>query len=352
MFILVLFVMVSTVVLTGVILYRHFSDFNIDLSYLHDNGILRMSGTESSVWPAAMEILFPIIIVLITALAVAMLLASKMSEAITRPINEIDLSAPKRETIYKELEPLVDRLEQQNIQISDYIRELKFEHERRDSIRRDFTANVSHELKTPLTSISGFAEIIQNGIAKEEDIKRFAEKIHNESQRLIILVGNIIKISEFDSRKTNITLEPVDLFEVSAAVISHLEDAAEKLNVTLKLKGGRMIIVGVEQIIEEMIFNLIDNAIKYNRPGGNVTIDICRSEVGIELSVSDTGTGIAEEDKSRIFERFYRVDKSHEREVGGTGLGLAIVKHGANFHNASISVSSVVDTGTTIKVIF
>ena len=195
--------------------------------------------------------------------------------------------------------------------------------------------------------------IIQNGIVKEEeDIRRFAGKIHKESQRLIILVGDIIKLSQLDGNDIAVKMEPIDLYESSEAVMSHLEDAAAKKNITMKLQGSHSVITGAEQIVEEMIFNLVDNAIKYNYDGGNVTVSIKRTEEGIELSVSDNGIGIPEEDQDRIFERFFRVDKSHSKDIGGTGLGLSIVKHGANFHNAKVSVKSRPGVGTTITILF
>ena len=226
------------------------------------------------------------------------------------------------------------------------------EHEKQDNLRRDFTANVSHELKTPLTSISGFAEIIQNGMVKEEDITRFAGKIHSEAQRLIILVGDIIKLSQLDGKDIAVKMEPIDLYETSQAVMGHLEAAAEKRNIKMFLSGKHLVITGAEQIIEEMIFNLIDNAIKYNKTGGKIYVNILKNDDGINLSVEDTGIGIKDEDIGRIFERFYRADKSHSKEIGGTGLGLSIVKHGANFHNAKVFVKSKYKEGTKITILF
>ena len=170
------------------------------------------------------------------------------------------------------------------------------EHEKQDNLRRDFTANVSHELKTPLTSISGFAEIIQNGMVKEEDITRFAGKIHSEAQRLIILVGDIIKLSQLDGKDIAVKMEPIDLYETSQAVMGHLEAAAEKRNIKMFLSGKHLVITGAEQIIEEMIFNLIDNAIKYNKTGGKIYVNILKNDDGINLSVEDTGIGIKDED--------------------------------------------------------
>ena len=177
-------------------------------------------------------------------------------------------------------------------------------------------------------------------------------KIHSEAQRLIILVGDIIKLSQLDGKDIAVKMEPIDLYETSQAVMGHLEAAAEKRNIKMFLSGKHLVITGAEQIIEEMIFNLIDNAIKYNKTGGKIYVNILKNDDGINLSVEDTGIGIKDEDIGRIFERFYRADKSHSKEIGGTGLGLSIVKHGANFHNAKVFVKSKYKEGTKITILF
>lgn len=319
---------------------------------LENKNILRVSETWSSMWELLVKSLMPMTAVVIIAIILAMFLAYRTSKLITKPINEMNLTSPEKEKVYEELGPLVDKISEQNKQIQKQMEESQIQHEKQDRLRRDFTANVSHELKTPLTSISGFAEIIQNGWVKDEDVQRFAGKIHDESQRLIILVGDIIKLSQLDGNDIAVKMEPIDLYETSQAVMSHLEAAAEKNNVKMYLEGSRMVITGAEQIIEEMIFNLVDNAIKYNRDGGSVRVGIDKINDRIELSVSDDGIGIPKEDQERIFERFFRVDKSHSKEIGGTGLGLSIVKHGAIFHNAELSVNSEPGAGTTITIRF
>ena len=230
--------------------------------------------------------------------------------------------------------------------------ELKKEHEAQDKMRREFTANVSHELKTPLTSISGFAEIIQNGLVKQEDISRFAGNIYDETQRLITLVGDIMKLSQLDEDAVPAQKEQIDLYESCAAVISQLKSTADKRGVKFTLEGEHVSIIGVEQIIDEIIYNLCDNAIKYNKENGWITVRVYGGESGNVLSVSDTGIGIPPEDTEHIFQRFYRVNKSHSKEIGGTGLGLSIVKHGAAYHNADIKVESTLGVGTRISVIF
>ncbi len=325
----------------------------INVTKLLNNGnVLRLSEDMSTVWSTLMDTIFPMICVMVFAILIAAYMAGRVSKAVTTPINQIDLNEPDREKVYDEIEPLIDKIIKQNNQIDKQIEQLNMEHEKQDNLRRDFTANVSHELKTPLTSISGFAEIIQNGMVKEEDITRFAGKIHSEAQRLIILVGDIIKLSQLDGKDIAVKMEPIDLYETSQAVMGHLEAAAEKRNIKMFLSGKHLVITGAEQIIEEMIFNLIDNAIKYNKTGGKIYVNIFKNDDGINLSVEDTGIGIKDEDIGRIFERFYRADKSHSKEIGGTGLGLSIVKHGANFHNAKVFVKSKYREGTKITILF
>lgn len=223
---------------------------------------------------------------------------------------------------------------------------------KRETMRREFTANVSHELKTPLTSISGFAEIMKNGGLPEETVIDFSNSIYSEAQRLIALVRDIIKISELEENTENFEEEKTDLYELSAEVIKRLTPNAKKKNITLELCGEHAVIMGVKQILDEMIYNLCDNAIKYNKNGGKVLTEISKTDENIYLSVSDTGIGIPSSQKERIFERFYRVDKSRSKAEGGTGLGLSIVKHGAVYHHAKISLDSTVGKGTKITVIF
>lgn len=298
------------------------------------------------------ELLWPMALLLIAEIAVSMIVASKASKTIIKPINQLNPHDPKSTVCYKELSPLVERIEAQNTQIAQQITDLRLEHENQDAMRRDFTANVSHELKTPLTSISGYAEIIKNGIAKEEDVVRFAGKIYDESQRLITLVGDIIKLSRLDSQEPSVEIERFDLYTLCQNVLSQLEMAAAERNVKMELQGERLELVASRKIVEEIVFNLCDNAVKYNRENGTVTVIIKQCMDGIQLKVSDTGIGIPKEDVDRIFERFYRVDKSHSKEIGGTGLGLSIVKHGAKYLGASVSVESELGVGTSIRIVF
>ncbi|HPS75647.1 MAG TPA: ATP-binding protein [Oscillospiraceae bacterium] len=226
------------------------------------------------------------------------------------------------------------------------------EKEQRDALRREFTANVSHELKTPLTSISGFAELIRDGLVEKEKIGEFAGDIYDESRRLIALVEDIIKLSRLDEESFSPQKETVDLKALAAEVIARLQGTARARNVTVTLAGEGASVEGVRQILDEMVYNLVENAIKYNKDGGSVTVTVDVGDAGPRLAVADTGIGIPYQSQNRVFERFYRVDKSHSKEVGGTGLGLSIVKHGAIYHDARVSLQSEPDRGTTVTIDF
>ena len=224
------------------------------------------------------------------------------------------------------------------------------EKEQRERLRREFTANVSHELKTPLTSILGTAEILRNGLVKPEDIPHFAGNIHRETERLIGLVNDIIKLSRLDEGGGLGQWETVDLYEQARAVLEQLAPAAQRKQVTTQLRGDRALVRGVPQIVEEIVYNLCDNAIAYNRPGGSVTVTVEDTAFGPRITVADTGIGIPREAQGRVFERFYRVDKSHSS--GGTGLGLSIVKHGAAYLGAQVELHSESGHGSTFILTF
>lgn len=319
---------------------------------LNNGQILRLSDTQYTPLTLIGNIVYPIAAILAMAVLLSFLLAARVSKGITAPINNIDLTNPDENKIYLELRPLTERINAQNRQIDWQMEQLKLEHERQDKLRREFTANVSHELKTPLTSISGYAEIIQNGMVEPKDISVFAGRILGESKRLITLVEDIIKLSQLEEKEITLPTSEIDLYSASADILSHLHATAEKQHISLKLEGEHCRITGARQLIDEMIYNLCDNSIKYNNPGGSVTVSVSRSGDNILLTVSDTGIGIPEEGISRVFERFYRMDKSHSKSVGGTGLGLSIVKHGAAYHNAEIICNSMVGVGTTISIVF
>ena len=222
----------------------------------------------------------------------------------------------------------------------------------RESLRREFSANVSHELKTPLTSISGFAEIMQGGLVKNEDIPKFAGRIYKESQRLLQLVEDVIQISQLDEEKTSYVWEPVDVYQVCKNAFESLKEKAKRLNVHLYICGERMKMEAVRTLLEEAIYNVCDNAIKYNRNDGSVSVFLTQTAQEIQIVVKDTGVGIPKEDQNRVFERFYRVDKSHSKEIGGTGLGLSIVKHAVGALKGSVILRSEEGNGTEICMKF
>ena len=217
--------------------------------------------------------------------------------------------------------------------------------------RREFTANVSHELKTPLQGIIGSAELIENGMVKPDDLPRFVGHIHAEAARLVTLIDDIIRLSQLDEGDAMPT-EPVDLLAVSQEAAENLHDAAAARNVALFVTGAPVVIPGVRRLIYEIVYNLCDNAIKYNRDGGRVDVTVAHDADGSSVTVADTGIGIAPEHQGRVFERFYRVDKSHSKASGGTGLGLSIVKHAVQYHHGRIDLQSTPGTGTTIRAVF
>ena len=262
--------------------------------------------------------------------------------------NEIEQLGEHMNQLSEILERTISELKSAN-------NELKIDIEKKeqiDEMRKDFLSNVSHELKTPLTSISGYAEIMKNGLVKPEDMKRFSENIYQEAQRMITLIGDIIKLSQLDENRVELEKQAVDLYPIAQSVVSRLKEWASQAKVTLEIRGEGQIIEGTSQILDEMIYNLCDNGIKYNKAGGHVNVTVGSRQGCPFVSVEDNGIGIPEEDQKRVFERFYRVDKSHSRQIGGTGLGLSIVKHGAIYHNAKVEMESTPGRGTSITIVF
>ena len=308
---------------------------------LNDGTILRASQTIDNVLPTIRKILPYIIGIFLLMVAGAYLLAKWQTKRLIDPINHLDLEHPLENDVYEELTPLLQGIDVQNR-----------EKEKAAEMRKEFSANVSHELKTPLTSISGYAEIMKNGLVRPEDMKVFSERIYNEASRLITLVEDIIKISKLDEKSIELEKEEVDLYLLVREICTRLAPQAEKKNVRFEVSGEHVAYNGIRQILDEMIYNLCENAVKYNKKGGKVSVWTGNTLEGAKVIVEDTGIGIPEEEKERVFERFYRVDKSHSRENGGTGLGLSIVKHGALLHNAKIQISSSLGKGTKIELIF
>ena len=309
-----------------------------------DGTILRLGRPLSAVRTAIVSVT-PALWVVVLAALLSLLVAFRASERIVRPINEMDLDHADAAAPYPELTPLLQRIQEQKRTIAQQNAE-------RETMRKEFSANVSHELKTPLTSISGFAELMAQGGVPGEKVQEFSGDIYRESQRLIDLVNDIIHLSRLDEEGFEPDREPVDLYDLAADTIDSLRAAAAKQDITLRLEGDHVCVQGVWRLLGEIVYNLCDNAVKYNLPGGEVAVEIREQGGSAVLSVSDTGIGIPQEHQSRVFERFYRVDKSHSKAIGGTGLGLSIVKHGAQFHNAEIALESAPGRGTKITLTF
>ncbi len=320
--------------------------------YAMYNFFSNQSEEIKSIVSVILNLRYHILAIFVLVCILSVILAKNVSSSVIKPINEINIENPDDESVYKEIRPLVNRINAQNRQIKQQMDELKTEHEKQNKLRREFTANVSHELKTPLTSISGYAEIMRNGVAKQEDISRFSGVIYDETQRLINLVSDIIDLSKLEEKEIYHEKTEIDLYDISQSVISRLLPVAKKRGISFQLEGTHETIYGAETVIDEIIYNLCDNAIKYNKENGLVIINIQNTHGVTELTVTDTGIGIPEDEFDRVFERFYRVDKSHSKKIGGTGLGLSIVKHGVSYHGGEISLKSKVGSGTSVKIGF
>lgn len=310
---------------------------------MENGNILRVAKESSS----ALSIIFRsfpmLLLIFVFLLLLCSVLSRTLAKSIVEPIEKMasDLDHMDQVEGYTELEPLIRTINEQHADIL-----------KSANMRQEFTANVSHELKTPLTSISGYSELIENGMVNEQDAMRFGKEIHRSANRLLTLINDIIRLSELDSSSEPDTFEPVDLYELAQTCVEMLKMNAEKHNVTLELSGQKGVVYGSRQMLDEVIYNLCDNAIRYNKENGSVYVRVDEEDDNVYLSVRDTGIGIDKEHQERIFERFYRVDKSRSKETGGTGLGLAIVKHIVALHHARICIDSQVGEGTEIRIVF
>ena len=307
---------------------------------LKDGTILRVSANQESAWSLMVGMLGPVILIAVFACGLSAFLARQMAKKIVEPLKDLDLEQPLKNDIYEEISPLLHRIHKQHNQIMT-------QRGNAEKMRREFSANVSHELKTPLQGIIGSAELMENELVKSEDIPRFVGHIRKEAIRLVHLIEDIIHLSQLDEGE-ELPTECVDMLAIAEEVKTILEKSAAGNQIKITVSGTGFKVQGVPRILQEMVYNLCDNAIKYNVSGGSVTIHLERNC----LSVSDTGIGIPPEHQSRVFERFYRVDKSHSKASGGTGLGLSIVKHAAAYHNAGVSLDSVPGVGTNIRIQF
>lgn len=310
---------------------------------LDDGTVIRLSRPVAVVMYALIAV-SPVLWVFVLVLIISGILAFRAAKQIVTPINNIDLDSHSN-IPYPELAPLLDKIEEQRMMIQE-------ESGQREEMRREFSANVSHELKTPLTSISGFAELMAAGGVSSDKVTEFSKDIYKESQRLISLINDIIKLSRLDEEADLPPKKDMDLHDLLLRVADDLKPVAGKNNIFIDVKGEETHINGVDQLLYEMVYNLCDNAIKYNYPGGKVIMETVADEKSTKLIVEDNGIGIPPEHQKRVFERFYRVDRSHSKEIGGTGLGLSIVKHGAMYHNADVSMESTPGKGTKITISF
>lgn len=326
---------------------RHSDTIDRNLFYYAlrlDNGsILRVGKESGSIW-AVFASIFPWIFGIgILLIEIGLILSHYLTLQLLEPIERManDMDHLDSMIVYKEMIPFTTKIRKQH---EDIIKNAK--------MRQDFTANVSHELKTPLTSISGYSELIENGMATDADVVRFAAEIHKNSMRLLTLINDIIRLSELDVSEQTLMTQEVDLYEIAKTCVNMLQINGEKHDVSINLYGTDCIINANREMMEELVYNLCDNAIRYNNEGGSVSVWVTREKEHVVLAVSDTGIGIPKEDQERIFERFYRVDKSRSKSTGGTGLGLAIVKHIVEQHGARLAIESRLGEGTQIRVIF
>lgn len=315
---------------------------------LPDGYVLRVARTTESVFRTLMSSFALLGILIIGILLLDFFMVQKNTRDLIQPINQLNLEDPLKNVCYEELRPLLMRVDEQNRQIARQLDELK----QAESIRREFSANVSHELKTPLMSISGYAELMMNQMVPPEKIPEFSGRIYHEASRLTNLVQDVIQISRLDEQSLDQTFEEVNLYDIAQDSVEHLREAARKKRLHMQLYGESVLLRGNRQVLYEMFYNLADNAVRYTPEGGKVMITLGKKNGNAFYRVRDNGIGIAKEEQKRVFERFYRVDKSHSRETGGTGLGLSIVKHGAILHNARILLDSEPGKGTCVEICF
>ena len=277
----------------------------------------------------------------LVVVVIALIMAKILTDRLVEPIEKLSSNPDATEMPYPELRPFAEQMEKD-----------RYVQQHMEMLRREFTANVSHELKTPLTGISGYAEMIETGIAKPEDVQDFAGKIRKEALRLLGLVGDIIRLSELDSAEKEEDVEQVDILELAEENVERLNPIADSMGVSVTVDGEPCYVTGSRKRLDELVFNLIDNAVRYNKADGSVAVSVKNTEANIIFAVSDTGIGIPSEARDRVFERFYRVDKSRSKRDGGTGLGLAIVKRVAMLYGAEIRLESEENVGTTVSVRF
>ena len=322
---------------------------------LESGDVVRISVERASVLSFLSNDFLVLVCVASVVVVLSWIFSRRLARGIAHPILEIDPSTGDEEAPYEELEPLVSRLNEQHNELVDRMTAIQDAND----MRREFTSNVTHELKTPIASIQGAAELIRDGICRPEDVQEFAGRIYKEARRLSSLVSDILMLSKLDETERAGErdslfgpLEKVDLLTVCRDVAERLRPRAEKRNVTVAVEGVSSLVDGNARLLDELVSNLVENAIRYNNDGGRVFVWVLPMDGRPCVRVSDTGIGIPDEAQTKVFERFYRVDKGRSRDAGGTGLGLAIVKHAAAFHDADVQLESKLGKGTTVTVRF
>lgn len=310
---------------------------------LDDGNILRVAKESRSIWSVFIKVTPAILILILVIFAISKMLSKVLTKSLLLPIEQMSENLDHLEdiTTYKELMPFINTIQEQHKNILMNAK-----------MRQEFTANVSHELKTPLTAISGYSELIQNGMTNEEETIRFAGEIHKSAKRLLTLINDTIRLSQLDTSEQKVIYEAIDLYKIAEDCVNMLKFSAENHGITISIHGTNAYLEGNKEMLEEVVYNLCDNAIRYNNEGGKVDVTVKPVKGKIYLCVEDNGIGISKEHQERIFERFYRVDKSRSKSTGGTGLGLAIVKHIIQQHGAHMELTSEKGKGTKIEIEF
>ncbi len=310
---------------------------------LQNGNVLRIGRDSISVNRIMVNTLVIVLVIALGILFVCMGISHYLTKKLVEPIEKLatNIMLVDENNVYEEIRPFVNTIKEQHVNIINNAQ-----------LRQEFTANVSHELKTPLTAISGYAELIGNGMTGKEDTIRFSNEIHSNANRLLSLINDIIKLSELDEADHQMEMERIDLYKLAENCVQMMQVTAEKQGIRLTLQGESTMAMANKGLMDEVFYNLCSNAIRYNKPGGNVTVTVGTKDERPFLSVADTGIGIPKECQERVFERFYRVDKSRSKSTGGTGLGLAIVKHIVAQHNAALHLDSELGEGTTIEIVF
>lgn len=310
---------------------------------LQNGNVLRIGRDSVSVNRIMVNTLVIVLVIALGILFVCMGISHYLTKKLVEPIEKLatNIMLVDENNVYEEIRPFVNTIKEQHVNIINNAQ-----------LRQEFTANVSHELKTPLTAISGYAELIGNGMTGKEDTIRFSKEIHSNANRLLSLINDIIKLSELDEADHQMEMERIDLYKLAENCVQMMQVTAEKQGIRLTLQGESTMAMANKGLMDEVFYNLCSNAIRYNKPGGSVTVTVGTKDERPFLSVADTGIGIPKECQERVFERFYRVDKSRSKSTGGTGLGLAIVKHIVAQHNAALHLDSELGEGTTIEIVF